>query len=194
MQKKCFKCGETKSVSCFYKHKGMADGYLGKCKDCAKKDVKENRDLNKEYYLEYDRNRLNAKERTLKQSLTVKKKIDDGDVALANKIKQTKQKWADNNPNKRKAQVVARNAIKSGKLIQSPVCECCGCNSCQIQGHHWSYEPDNYLDVIWLCTSCHGKEHKAINNLKRNGKEPYENGKEILQLAEKSIDASPVLK
>ncbi len=38
--KQCFKCGCTKSLLEFYKHKGMKDGHIGKCKECAKNDVK----------------------------------------------------------------------------------------------------------------------------------------------------------
>ena len=51
----CFKCGQQKELNQFYKHPQMLDGHLGKCKECSKKDVRENYAVKKDKYHEYDR-------------------------------------------------------------------------------------------------------------------------------------------
>lgn len=130
--KKCFKCGIEKDLSEFYKHPQMGDGHLNKCKECTKKDVFENREENKDYYLEYDRNRPNAAERNLKNTERVKRKYKESEEYRL-KIRETKERWLSENQHKRKAQIVAGNAKRDGKLIKPDCCEHCGTSEKKIQ-------------------------------------------------------------
>ena len=165
--KVCFKGGAEKPLSEFYKHSQMADGHVNKCKDCNKKDVAENREKNKEYYLQYDRNRPNHEERVRKSCERTKEKYHT-DPEYKQKVTDAKAAWSERNTQKRKAQHAVSNAKRDGKLVKLDCCEHCGTSEKAIQAHHWSYEPEHWLDVIWLCTKCHGKEHRRLNEMGRD--------------------------
>lgn len=165
--KSCFKCGETKPLSMFYTHPMMADGHVNKCKECNKKDVRENRATRIDYYKEYDvirrdtssrlESRKNRSER-VKVRYKTDKDFRDGIIAV-------KARWASDNQHKREAHHTVGNAVRDGRLIKPVVCEHCGKTGCTIYGHHWSYLPENWLNVIWLCSACHGKEHRKYLNI-----------------------------
>lgn len=65
--KTCFKCHRELPLSEFYKHSGMADGHLNKCKECAKKDVHEKyiQNIANPQYVEKERARGREKYRRL---------------------------------------------------------------------------------------------------------------------------------
>lgn len=139
--KRCFKCGETKPLSLFYKHPEMADGHVNKCKECNKKDVRENLQANFEHYQEYEKVRAAKK---LPHRVEYKVKWD--------KTRDTEF------PNKKKAVSAVGNAVKRGALIKPCNCEVCGSEKF-IQAHHSSYSEDMMLMVTWLCSRCHVRLH-----------------------------------
>jgi ribosomal protein S27AE len=151
--KECFKCGATKPLTEFYKHKQMADGHLNKCKDCAKSDVRQNRDKNLEYYREYDRTRHREdpcrRAYSLAQSAAWRRENPERSAELA-------LAWQKRNPEKRSAHIKVGNAIRSGKLVKG-LCEVCG--SSNVHAHHDDYSKP--LDVRWLCPEHHSAEHSC---------------------------------
>lgn len=165
--KTCFKCGVEKPLTEFYKHSAMKDGTVNKCKECNKKDVIKNREDKLDYYQNYDRNRFNLKERIAKNNKREKEKYNS-DPSYRAKVIAQKEKWRLENPNKRKAQHAANNALRDGKIEKQTICEHCEQDGLKLHKHHWSYLPEHWLDIVWLCTSCHGKEHKRLNELGRD--------------------------
>lgn len=63
--------------------------------------------------------------------------------------------WAKKNRAKRRAHGLLGYHVAKGHIDRKP-CEQCG--DPNSQGHHHDYKKK--LDVIWLCSACHGKEHR----------------------------------
>lgn len=137
--KKCFKCGTVQPLSEFYKHSGMADGHLNKCKTCAKKDVLIHRGKNLEKIRAYDRERGKL------------------DHRIALRVMVTRA-WRAEDKRRSKAHNAVCKSILNGKLIKA---NCEKCNDAKSVAHHEDY--DKPLQIIWLCTICHKQRHKEIN-------------------------------
>ena len=162
--KVCFKCGETKKLSMFYKHPRMADGHVNKCKECNKKDVQENYRVNIDHFKAYDVLRRDTdvrKATRTKRGNTVKEQYKTNPL-FREKVIKYKDDWITKNIEKRVAHCAVSNAVRDGKLIKPSFCTKCGKSGCTIYGHHWSYLPEHQLDVLWVCSSCHGKEHRKV--------------------------------
>ena len=138
MEKMCFKCGKTKSVDGFYVHPEMSDGHLGKCKECARRDVIEHRNLNIERIRAYDRERGKLPRRVKANT-------------ARNKVRRRE------NPQQYKAQGAVSNAVRDGRLEKPEKCQSCGART-RLCGHHADYSQP--LQVAWLCYVCHKSEHK----------------------------------
>lgn len=162
----CFKCHEPKPLSEFYKHSRMADGHVNKCKDCNKKDVSTNRTDKLDYYQQYDRGRG-----SLPHRVEARLEYQQTEAYRVSHNKSGKKQYRENkevhlerqresrkvNRGKHRAREEVAYAVKMGKLIKPATCQNCG-NDGLIHGHHCDYNKP--LDVMWLCTRCHGKWHR----------------------------------
>ena len=145
MDKKCFKCDETKNITLFYKHNQMSDGYLGKCKQCAKDDSNNRRYAPRfrEYVLKYDRDRRKKGFIKIKKEKKEKKELKYRSWSGTNSDYRNLHRWVEN---------------QLGKPDK-----CSSCNKNGLYGHsiHWANENGKYNktknDWIRLCVSCHRK-------------------------------------
>ena len=141
--KKCFKCGNEKPLTDFYRHSKMADGHLNKCKDCAKRDMHESRHVkHRERVLAYDRERGKQPHR-----LEMQRRIT--------------AEWTQKHPRERKAQLALGNAVRSGAVKPWPVCAMPQCDQ-KPEAHHPDY--DAALNVVWLCRAHHMQAHAVKAN------------------------------
>lgn len=147
--KRCLSCRQIKTSSEYYQHPGMADGRLGKCKKCCKRDAIANRQKNLERYLQYDRNRAMLPHRVA-QRAAYQKTVGGKKVSNA-----AKKRWIARNQDRRAAHRILANAVKYGRLVRQP-CEIC--NSTRTHGHHDDYTQP--LKVRWLCPAHHREIHK----------------------------------
>lgn len=127
----CFRCHVAKPLDEFYKHPMMANGRLGKCKVCTRKDVQDNYAKRREQYLAYEKTRQSPER--------------------VRKIKERKSKY----PQRQKARVIIHNDIARGKITRQP-CEVCG--NPKVDAHHPDYSKPR--EVNWLCRKHHMERHR----------------------------------
>jgi hypothetical protein len=166
MEKKCFKCHETKPLADFYRHRMMADGHLNKCKSCTKADASNHRETNLERVMAYDRQRGTTEKRREANQKSRLKRISTEEGRL-HETKRTKA-WQEKNRLKRAAHILVGNAIKYGRISKDGVkCERCGTDK-GLHAHHEDYFKP--LEINWLCKLCHGERHREINEERRRNK------------------------
>ena len=136
--KVCLDCGHEKPLSEFYKHSGMADGHLNKCKSCVTARVRKHRSENP-HVQEYDRSRGNRQP------------------------KEYRVQYRQRNSAGYSARTALGNAVRDGKVQRLGACEICG-STRWVHGHHHDYSKP--LDVWWLCAQCHRQLHAVMERVR----------------------------
>lgn len=137
----CRICGQNKPFADFVKHIGagpLEEWNLRKCKACS--------------HQEYMKRYADPPKRAAQQ-------------AASNNWKQTHpeeharlaREYRARNKEKTMAQNKLNYAIRMGRVIRQP-CEMCGSTE-KVHGHHVSYDPSDWYNVVWLCFICHKLEH-----------------------------------
>lgn len=140
--KRCLKCGRTKPLEDFHKNNKSKDGFCYYCKLCrnAHDRFRSRKRREKKKIREIEYRRAHRKE------LAILRKTSYKEFLL-----------------RKKANYAVSKAIKENQLVRPDNCSNPECNkTCIPCGHHWSYLEDHWLDVEWLCVSCHNKLHARI--------------------------------
>ncbi len=157
MEKTCRRCGRSLDISSFYKHSQMKDGHLNICKECVIKRMIEYRINNIDTIVAKDRIRgrkAEAVERRREYSLKIKSQNPDFYRKRgAEYLRKSREKY----PEKNIARQLLDRAVKLGTIDRPDVCSECG-KKCKPNAHHRDYSKP--LEVVWLCNTCHGKEHR----------------------------------
>lgn len=153
--KTCIKCAVQKPSDEFYAHPQMADGRLGKCKECCKAATRERTERMshdpKWVAAQIERSRVSARRRRA-EGLVEPAPNEKRRVYLA----RHRAKY----PERNRARAAVTRAVRSGRLLPQP----CHCGQ-PAQAHHDDYTKP--LEVLWLCPRHHADRHVELRQLQQ---------------------------
>jgi hypothetical protein len=141
----------------FYVDSNRADGRMSKCRECFRSVALRPEMLEKIQERDRKRGQLASRKQIVKDRLP---KYKDKPYRQSSTMR---AKY----PEKAAARRALANAIKGGDIVKPAVCQSCGSPATgrNLHGHHKDYS--KALKVDWLCTACHGDEHRRENEAAR---------------------------
>lgn len=176
----CSKCKIRKNYNDFWKKNGTKRGYFSRCKECNSLDKKIKKEKDPEKFKEktrkYNQNKTKEKRykwhrnyytKDIEKTREQRRKYTNTDEFRKRRRELSKLTYSKNkefrkktvvSPEKAKCRSRFYHQVRIGNIIRPTECSKCGKKETKIQGHHTDYTKP--FDVIWLCTVCHGFEHK----------------------------------
>jgi hypothetical protein len=136
--KKCFKCGEVKPLSDFYRHPQMGDGHLNKCKECTKKDSINHYDTKIVDPEWREQEKIRARDKYYRLYTGVK--------CPPERKREIIKKYNEKYPEKQ----IAKNRSTEVKRVDG------------FENHHWNYNEEYWKDIIRLSAREHMKLHRYM--------------------------------
>jgi hypothetical protein len=130
--KNCFKCNLEKKLEDFYKHPQMPDGRVNKCKECNKKDIRDNYQEKSKDISFIEKERERSKEKYHRLNYKEKQKVWDSD-----------KPWKSNN--------IYKGLRKKFKFVPTTH-----------HLHHWNYNDSHLEDIIILEKFNHRRAHNFL--------------------------------
>ena len=172
--KQCGRCFETKPSTDFYRRTRSQDGLQTYCKGCHKDwhaayiTTEAGRAVMRAAGRRHDANPDRQLRHKTEEEMIRKRTWARTDAGKASKARYAASHARDHsyvpiaavkNPEKVRARWVIKSAVRRGKIEKPRDCEVCGASR-PLQGHHRDYASP--LVVVWLCSSCHGLEHRRF--------------------------------
>ena len=137
--KMCIRCSTEKSEDEFYKHSGMTDGFLNKCKECCKQVEKIRVSILRENPAYVEKERKRGRDKYHRLGYVENKPNYEGK-------KETMRKYKEKYPEKHKAKLsIGKLKVEKG-----------------FEKHHWSYNKEHYKDIIELSIEEHSLIHRFL--------------------------------
>lgn len=165
LAKPCSKCKEVKSFAEFSPSSKTKTGRASACKVCSANAVREyyakSPEIRRQKYLESREYLARNPHKQSEYNRRRYEKIKADPVKL--------EAWA--RSREAKARKALNNAVRWGHLTKLP---CMVCGEVKSEAHHWSYEPEHWLNVQWYCKKHHMEIHK-----KHQEREKTDNSKDL---------------
>jgi hypothetical protein len=174
----CKQCNADLPLACFGKDRREKDGLNRQCRECRNTAQKQWNSHNKDKvkaskqrsyrknWADYKRRRdeWNEKNPTRQKEMHETWRTEHRDQWRTIQ-KAARRRLIERDPERAKARAAAMHAVgnelRMGRL-QRQLCSMCGAKPSHAH-HHLGYAPEHWLDITWLCASCHKTAHAQIN-------------------------------